>query len=183
MKTVIAEQPLLLMLMVGVTAAALIYGWLQTGKKEIGIIGVIAAILVPVSWFVSTNWVTDREQIRAIIFETAAAVEANDHDTAVRVIGDEKTKDRARAELNNYTFHSVKVSGVEIRMVSGSDPPAADIDINASIRLSGGQFRNITGYRRLFLKFQKTDDGDWVVVDYHHTQLSGEPDMYSTRRL
>jgi ketosteroid isomerase-like protein len=184
MKTVIAEHPILLALMIGITAAALIYGWLETGKKQVGIAGLVVAAMVPVSWFVSSQWVTDREQIRALIYQTAAAVGANDHDTAVGVIGDASTKSRARAELPKYVFDLVKVSGIQIRMAEGSVPPEADVDINALAVVSsaGGQFKNMRVPRRLFLKFQKNDDGDWVVVDYNHTPLTGQPDMYSSRR-
>ena len=185
MKTVIAEHPILLALMLGATAAALIYGWLQTGKKQVGIAGLVVAAFVPAFWFISTSWVTDREQIKALIYETAAAVGANDHDTAVRVIGDAATKRRAKAELPKYVFDVVKVSGIEIHMAEGSFPPEADADINAMAIVStrGGQFKNMRVPRRLFLKFQKNDDGTWVVVDYNHTPLNGRPDMYSSRRL
>ncbi len=184
MKTVLAEYPVLLSLMIGITAAALIYGWLQTGKKQLGIMGLLVAVMVPVGWYVSTSWVTDREQIRALIDQTAAAVGANDHETAVAVIGNVETKNRARAELPRYIFDLIKVSGVQIRIAESSIPPQADVDINALAVVSakGGQFTNMRVPRRLFLKFQKNDDGKWVVVDYNHTPLDGRPDTYSSRR-
>ena len=184
METIIAENPILLSIMIGATGAALIYAWLQTGKYQLGIAGLVTAILIPVVWYVSTNWVTDREQIRNLVYQTAEAVGSNDHELAVQVIGDAKTKSRARAELPRYVFDTVKVSGVEIRMAKGSVPPQADVDINALAIVSarGGQFQNMRVPRRLFLKFQKEDDGQWVVVDYNHTPLNGRPDMYSSRR-
>ena len=184
MQTLIAEHPVLLSLMLAAMAAAFVYAWLQTGMKPLGIVGLMFAAMTPVAWYVSTAWVTDREQIRAAIYETAAAVGANDHEQAVRVIGDEKTKNRARAELPRYIFDLVKVSGIQIRMNEGSFPPRADVDINAVAVVSskGGQFTNMRVPRRLFLTFQKNDDGSWAVVDYNHTPLNGQPDMFSSQR-
>ena len=87
MTTLLAEQPLLLSLLLGVLAAGLVYGWLQTGKRGVGIAGLVVLVLIPIAWFVSNAWVTDRERIRELIFETADAVETNDIDRAVLVIG------------------------------------------------------------------------------------------------
>ena len=44
METLIAEQPLMLSLMLAVLAGGLIYGWLQTDKKEAGIAGTMPFI-------------------------------------------------------------------------------------------------------------------------------------------
>ncbi len=78
MMRLIAESPLIVAVVLGVLAAALIYGWLQTGRKPLAIIGLIVACLIPIAWIVSENWVTDREQIEQLIYQTADAVEAND---------------------------------------------------------------------------------------------------------
>ncbi len=55
MQTLLAEQPLILSLMLGVLAVGLIYGWLQTGTKAVGLCGLIVAALIPVAWVIASR--------------------------------------------------------------------------------------------------------------------------------
>ncbi len=66
--------------MLGVLAVGLIYGWMQTGRKDLAYVGVVFALLIPVAWVIANNWITDRERIEMLIYETADAVKKNDHD-------------------------------------------------------------------------------------------------------
>ena len=112
MEAMLAEQPLLVSVLLGVLAGGLIYGWLQTGKKAAAVAGLILLLLIPVAWLVASRWETDREQIESLIYEIADAVERNDHEAAVKVIGDAKTKEQARQELSNWTFHLAAVNNI-----------------------------------------------------------------------
>ena len=88
MKTILAEQPLLLSIMFGGLGAVLLYSWLQTGNKKLAYSGFPLLLLLPVIWIVADTLETDREIIQSLIDATAAAVEENDHQQAVAVIGD-----------------------------------------------------------------------------------------------
>ena len=181
MKAVIAEHPVVLALMLGVTAAAFFYAWLQSGKRPLAIAGAVFLVAVPISWYVSTGWVTDRERLRNLIYETAEAVGRNDHQAAVKWIGDPETKAKALAEMPRYEFDRVKVSMMEFDFVKGSSPPRVVVDVNAVALVSAksGHFSNVRAPRRLYLTFEKGDDDRWMMVDYYHTPMNGQPDMFS----
>ena len=180
MEAMLAEQPLLVSVMLGVLAGGLIYGWLQTGKKAAAVAGLILALLIPVAWVVASRWETDREQIESLIFEIADAVQRNDHDAAVKVIGDPKTEQQARQELSNWTFHLAAVNKISsIDIIEGTYPREADVNMSVKVNVSGRGIRNVRVPRRLILRFEERD-GDWVVTDYRHMPIVGGRDQYST---
>ncbi|EMI20638.1 putative membrane protein [Rhodopirellula maiorica SM1] len=155
---VLAEQPLLISLMVGLIGGALLYGWTQTGKRAAAVLGLLFLLLVPVVWIVSSMMVTDREQIEAILYEAAAAVEANDHEAALKFISDPQAKAQAAQELPNYIFSLARVNRIRsIVMIDGSYPPQADVDMSVKVDVSSkrGGIRDIRVPRRLLLHFEK----------------------------
>jgi len=182
MISLLAERPLILSIMLGTLSAGLIFGWLQTGKIGAAVVGLLLALMIPLAWVVAARWVTDREQIEALIYDTAGAVAENRYDRVYEVIGDPATETRARAELPNYVFDSADVTGIRsIDLIDGSYPPEADADLNVRVDVShrGGRFRGVRVLRRLVLKLQKLDD-QWVVVQYRHLPVVGGPDSFST---
>jgi len=182
MISLLAERPLIVSIMLGALSAGLIYGWLQTGKKAAAICGIVLALMIPLAWVIAARWVTDREQIEALIYETALAVEENRFDQVYDVIGDPASEAQARGELPNYVFETADVTGIRsIDFVEGSFPPEADADINARVDVShrGGRFRDVRVLRRLRLKLQRLGD-QWVVVEYRHMPDVGGPDNFST---
>ena len=183
MKTLLAEQPLLVALMLAVAGAALVYGWLQTGKRAAAIAGVIALALIPLVWVLSQRWVTDRERVEQTIHEVARAVEADDLQRVLRVIGDADTRAQARAELPKYEFHEANVHRIRsIEIIDNTYPPRADVDMSVKVVVSQkrGVIQNQPVARRLLLTFEKRASDQWVVVDYRHMPLLGGPDAYST---
>ena len=189
MKTLLAEQPLVVSLMLGAFSIALIYGWLQTGKQAAAIIGLVIALLIPCTWWLAESWVTDREEIRQLIEETANAVRENDLDRVAAVITEDRpeTIAQARSELPRFVFDEARVTGVRsIDIIEGSYPLEADVDLNVKVVVSDkrGQFSRMTVFRRLKLQMQKLDSIDaagkrWFVVDYNHMPVVGQPDSYS----
>lgn len=189
MKTLLAEQPLVVSLMLAAVSIALIYGWLQTGKKAAAVIGLLIALLIPGVWWLATNWVTDREEIRELISDTADAVRSNDIERVLRLIAEDRpeTITQARNELPRFVFDEARVTGIrKIDIVEGSYPLEADVDMNVSVVVSDkrGQFTSLKVPRRLQLQLLKLDSADgqgerWFVVDYNHMPLVGQPDGYS----
>ena len=184
MKTIFAEQPLMLSFMIGTIAVALVYVWLQTGKKAIGIGGLACGLLIPVVWMIASSIETDREQIETLIRRTAQAVQDNDHATAVSVIDRLETRQQALAELPRYVFDKVSVGNMTIKIVKGS-PLQADVDMIASVRASDkdGRFNDMRVARRILLTFQKGRDDQWTVVDYNHLPVTGQPDAFSPKNI
>lgn len=184
MKTLIAEQPLMMAALLGVIAAAAVFGWLQTGKRESLWVGLVFLGLIPISWVVSQRWLTDREQITAAIYATADAVKRNDFDAAIQVIDPQQREliASAKADLSRFRFTEARVNRLRsIEMVIGSEPPEAEVDISVSVTVSDqtGQFQDIRVPRRVVLRFRKNDDGKWYVFNYTHLPIAGTPDMYS----
>ena len=185
MYTILAEQPLLLSLMVGVISGGLLFGWLQTGERRLAIGGLLCFLLVPVIWALASHWETDREQIISIIHRTAAAVQANDHDTAVAVIGDPDTQSQARLELPRYDFTRVTISGIEIEVLDSYSPKQADVDMIATAIVSDarGRFRDVRALRRIIVTLEQTSDDEWIIVDYNHTPINGQADAFSPKQI
>tara|TARA_R110002049_G_scaffold2750_2_gene21521 strand:+ start:327509 stop:328090 length:582 start_codon:yes stop_codon:yes gene_type:complete len=189
MKTLLAEQPLIVSLMLGAFSVALLYGWLQTGKQAAAVIGLLIALLIPGEWWLAAHWKTDREEIRELILETADAVRVNDIERVVRVIMEERqgTIAQARSELARFEFDDARVTGIrQIDVVAGTYPPEADVDINVVVVVSDkrGQFASLRVPRRLQFQMRKIEANDgsgprWFVTDYNHMPPVGQPDAYS----
>ncbi|TWU04616.1 hypothetical protein [Stieleria varia] len=185
MMTFLAEQPLMLSILLAVTAAMIGYGYLQSGDKRAGIAALVCGLLIPVVWLIAANIQTDREKILTAIDETAAAVQANDAATAVQIISDPAVRTRAEQELPRYDFSRVNVRNVQIQMLEGSFPPTATVDLDASVTASmkSGGLQNVRVPRRVILTFEKQTDGRWLVTDYDHRPLVGGPDAFSPQRI
>ncbi|TWU60123.1 hypothetical protein Poly51_03970 [Rubripirellula tenax] len=183
MPSLLAEQPWIVSLMLGMLGGGLLFGWLQTGKKAAAVMGIIALALIPVAFLVASKWETDREQIERVIYETADAVEKNDFERAYRIIGDEKAEAMARLELPQFEFTMARVNKLRsITMIEGSFPPEADVDMSVKVDVSNqrGGVRNLRVVRRLELRFQKVGDR-WVVTEYRHSPVAGGPDQFTTQ--
>ncbi len=188
MRTLLAEQPLIVAFMLGAIAAGLILGWMQTGRKWLALGGLFSAALVPLAFVLAAYWETDGERIRAAIERTAAAVRDNDIDRAVLVI-EPGQRDRiaaARADLSRFRFDEARVSSIRgIQFISGSYPPEAEVDLTVSVVVSDrrGQFNSLRVPRRVVLQFrQDTVSNEWFVYDYNHMPVVGNPDGFSPQR-
>ena len=187
----LAESPLVVSIALGVLAAALIYGWLQTGKKPMAIVGLVLVLCIPLAWVIAENWVTDRERIEQLIHEVADAVEANDHDRALSIIGDESTRRQAAGELPQWEFSQADVGSIRsIRIIEGNMPIQADVEMTVKVTVSSkrGSIQNISVPRRLNLTFEKrgsdsSDHGGWVVTGYRHFPIVGNADGFTTRPI
>ncbi len=184
MKTLIAEQPLLMAILLGAMATAALLGWVQTGKKQTLWIGLVLVALIPISWYISVLWVTDREQIREAIHRTAQAVKDNDFDRAVQIIepGRHALITTAKADLSRFRFTEARVNQFRsIEMVQGSHPPEAQVDLSAKAVVSdtGGRIKDYPVLRRVVLRFRKSADGNWYVYDYNQFPILGPADGFS----
>ena len=184
MQSLVAEQPLILSIMLGVLAVGLIYGWVQTGTKQLAVVGLVLAAFIPVSWIVAANWVTDREQIELLIYETADAIKDNDHERVVNLIADTEIRNRARQELGTFVFEEARVTKIrEIELIDGTFPQEADVDLIVKVVVSQrkGGLQNQSIPRRLLLRMQK-EGNDWLIIGYDHMSPLGERDAFSPGR-
>lgn len=189
MMRLIAESPIVVAVMLGVLAAGLIYGWLQSGRKQLAVSGLIVACLIPISWVVSQYWVTDREQIEQLIYQTADAVETNDFDRAIMVIGDDATRQQALSQLSQVEFSQADVGSIQsIRIIDDTVPMQADVEMTVKLKVSSnrGGLRDFSFPRKLLLTFEKREGnadqigGGWVVTKYEQLPIIGTADAFST---
>mgnify|MGYP001082841228 FL=1 len=178
----IAEEPLIVSLMLGAMGFGLLYGWLRTGNKPIALAGLVFVALIPLAWFIANQVETDREQIQRLVYTLADAVERNDHDSAVTVIADPELEARARLELQNWTFDLAKVTQInKIRVIDDTFPPQADIEMMVKVKVSGrgsNAIQNAQIPRKLLLTMEKEGD-DWLITEYQHLPIIGGPDKFS----
>ncbi len=178
----IAEEPLIVSLMLGAMGFGLLYGWLRTGNKPIALAGLVFVALIPLAWFIANQVETDREQIQRLVYTLADAVERNDHDSAVTVIADPELEARARLELRNWTFDLAKVTQInKIRVIDDTFPPQADIEMMVKVKVSGrgsNAIQNAQIPRKLLLNMEKEGD-DWLITEYQHLPIIGGPDKFS----
>ncbi len=178
----IAEEPLIVSLMLGAMGFGLLYGWLRTGNKPIALAGLVFVALIPLAWFIANQVETDREQIQRLVYTLADAVERNDHDSAVTVIADPELEARARLELRNWTFDLATVTQInKIRVIDDTFPPQADIEMMVKVKVSGrgsNAIQNAQIPRKLLLNMEKEGD-DWLITEYQHLPIIGGPDKFS----
>ncbi len=186
MYTLIAEQPVIVAIAVSLVAAALLYGWMQSGSRNVLIAGAATLLLIPAEFALASYLHTDREQIREAITHTAQAVANNDFEEAIKVI-EPAQRDKiaaAKADLSRFHFDEARVNQFQsIDVFDDSFPPTAEVDITAKVMVSDlrGQFNQLSVPRRIMLKFRKANDGHWYVYDYTHQPVVGGPDGFSPR--
>lgn len=178
-----AERPLLLSVLLGLLAMAMLYAWTRSGQRSLLIAAAVLGLLIPVVWVVAGAIVTEEEEIRTLLARLAADVEANRFEDAYQAIHPDRTDvlQRARAELPRYEFTQARIASFrKIRVLEGTDPLEAVVDLNANVVVSQkrGPVQNQKVVRRLLLHLQKTPSG-WKVIDYDHRSLIGR-DAFST---
>lgn len=189
--TLLAEQPLLVSAMLIALAVASAYGWLQTGKRGLIFGTLLALCLIPVAFWIAGVWETDRERIRNVIDEVAAAVEANQHEAAVAYIADEATRASALAELPRYVFSMAQVNSIRDLEITDNVTPVtarAALTVKVDVSEKSGSIQDVRVLRLVTLtlsKSRRNADGelDWVITGYAHAPVVGGPDNYSTDTL
>ena len=165
----------LLVLMFLVVAAILLAAmWVATARREPLWGAALVILLVPLLWLVERMVVTDREEVEATLHEIAADVKSNNRAAVLAHIhsGAPSLKQRAQAEIHNYTFTECKVNKLHsIEVNAADDPPSAEAQFNVYVSgtfILGNQTFTGDAPRRIVLKLRKESDGRWRVEDYAH---------------
>lgn len=186
MQNILAEQPILSAGLLACIAVAMIFGWMQTGNKIALAGGLISLLLIPGAFILASYWVTDREQITALIHRTAEAVGNNDVDLALQIIEpSQRAKfEAAKADLSRFRFDEARVNKLRtIDITENSVPMEAEVDMSVTAVVSDqrGQIRGMRVLRRVILQFRKSASGQWFVYDYNHLPIVGAPDSFSPK--
>ncbi len=189
MYELLAEKPLVLSLMIAAVVAVLVTLWLKDGRRLSLAAAVACGLLIPAAWWLADRLVTERERIEEIIDDVAAAIQANDHDAAVRFLASDDLKARAENELSRYRFDTARVNRLRrIDLFDDSFPPEAEVELTVTVEVSerSGPVKNVRVPRKLILRFLKVGKHpghggkDWRVSDYAHYPVVGRVDNYSS---
>ena len=181
MMVLLAERPMTVTVMLIAVAVGSLFGWLQTGKREAIWVAIATLALIPIAHVVAERWETDREQIEVLLYELADAVENNQAERAVQVIGDPDIRARAEVELERYRFEMAAINKIrEIKVIDGAYPKEAEVQLSVKVDVSDrrGQIRNVRVLRLLILRMALQGDA-WKVMDYQHFPITGQPDAAS----
>ena len=166
------ENPMTVLVLGGITA--LVFGaiWLQTGRKielyiMLAIITGVVGVLV-----VGNVWKSERQQVKATLFEIARDVERNDLDAVLAHLhpGMSEVRQRAANEMPRYKFQEVKIKqNLKIEVFPDESPPRAVASFNVVVvaidrsgPINGGRMP-----RFVHVTFLKQGD-DWRISDYDH---------------
>lgn len=181
---ILAEQPILMSVVLGILAFGFLYSWTRASQKWMLQAGVAMLLLIPFAWLAASMIETEEERIRVMIESFAARVEANDIEGALSSIHPDHPDARRRAasELPNYEFTRARVGGYQtIRVLDDKSPPQAVVDLIAAVTVSvrSAGFEDQRVSRRLLLLLEKVGD-QWKVVDYAHRAPVGNRDAFAT---
>ena len=170
--TWLLDNPMTVLGLGGITA--LVFGaiWLQTGRKTelymmVAIITVVAGILVA-----GNIWKSDRQQVKATLYQIARDVEANDVAAVLKHLHSSVADVRLRAnnEMPMYKFEEVKIKqNLKIEVFPDESPPRALTSFNVVVVASdrSGLINSRHVPRFVHVTFLK-EGGSWKISDYEH---------------
>lgn len=163
------EHPLMIGLGGAAATGLAIFLWVQTGRKEGLIAGLVCLILTVGLVLISWNVVTDRERITLLLDEVAAALQINDHEKVFSYIHPNAVEgvQRARGELPRYLFTEARVTRVrEINVNRQTTPPTANAEFMVVVNVGfQGMQQKLPRLVRVYFMLR---DERWMVRDYEH---------------
>jgi hypothetical protein len=160
--------------MIGSLAVAILMGgWIQTGKQWLLALVTLPVLLTIGAVLMERLVVTDREAVRATLFEIAELVEQNRIEEALAYVHSSFTEvqQQARGELPAYDFLSVDIKrNLEIEVFPSLDPPEARAEFNVMVVLNSrdGAFGEMRVPRYVEVTMRRENDGRWRVASYSH---------------
>jgi hypothetical protein len=183
MSSLIGENPILICLLLACLSGVFFYFWFTLGSRRWGIAAGVILLLIPGAVWLERAWLTEKEQLRAMIEEVAAAVESNQIERVEHFFHSETRKawDQAKGELPRYQFTEARVTGY--RLISVRDdlnPMEAYADFTVFLNVSiQGLSQAMRVPRRVRVAFRKDND-QWRVIGYEHLPPIGIQDPYQT---
>jgi hypothetical protein len=146
-----------------------LFFWSQTGARSALAVAGGAVLLTTVLVMVCQMVETDRERIRRMIDEVAAALEVNDLERVYSYIHPNATNGllHARSEISRFHFTEARLTRLKSILVESRRQPATAIaEFNVFVALeSQGQKFKVPRFVKVYFAQQ---DGRWLVRDYEH---------------
>lgn len=190
----VVEQPWLILLLGVLLQGLLFWGLVRTGKKPILWV-MLAAALLFAGWFgLERTIVTEREQVRDVLFATTKAIEDDDEQTVLAYIsasapssGDvtgfggnwATMRDEVSHWMRDFDVETISIKrNLEITIHADQSPPLAEATFNATAM---GRMKTADGMAGKFaakfvVQFRKEEDGQWRIRRYEASDPIREVD-------
>jgi hypothetical protein len=167
------ENPVPAVIIGSLSICILAGGWLQTGQRWLLYLVVVVLASTVGAVLIERAVVTDRESVKATLYQIADLVEKNDIDGALQYAysGSAPVHTHAKSELPGYRFSEVKIKrNLEIDVFPDHIPPKAVAEFNVVVRGTAKEMLDHTFHVPRFVEvvFYQEDDGRWRVGDYRH---------------
>ncbi len=152
-----------------------LFGWIQTGNKLAAYFGLAFLVLTAFLVWLNTYVVTDREQIRFVLTNTAVELQENRHDAVKKRIHPDHTQQVASAIalLPRVKFDVAQVNRVHSIVLSKiGNKPSARVRMNVYVEVQT-DFMPGKVPRWVQLDLEKLG-GQWLVVDFVHKEATFE---------
>jgi hypothetical protein len=151
-----------------ITAMAVI-AWLQSGSRWLAIAAWLGLLVTGALVAVNVSVETPREQVTRFLYQTADALQRNDHESVRAVVypGASLSVIQAVEALPKYRFELAQVKRVqEIQLLPRRTPPRAVARIQVLITVvDADRSYHLPRYVELTLCYHQ---GRWTVYDYIH---------------
>ena len=145
----------------------------NTGQAKILLAMLVVAIMTLGGMLVERWIVTDREQVANTLDEARRALEANDLDHLLSLMGPEAASLRERVQhvLPRYTITAARVAGLSIDVTTATQPKMARAEFTGRVtgRDQSGQVPYDTYVGRFTIRFRQEGDR-WIMVGYQETE-------------
>jgi hypothetical protein len=166
------ENPLLILIMGGLTLAIIGGGWYQNQRRELAIAFFAALVVIAGLLLLERSVVTDGEAVEATILTIAREAEQNDADALARHFHSTARdyEGRLRSELALYEIKRVSVkNNLKVTVDRKHQPPEAVATFNVVV--TGGDRLGVVKDRSIPQVVTATfwlEDGEWRCRDYKH---------------
>jgi hypothetical protein len=142
---------------------------LRTGRGVL-LLAMAGVLLVSLAGLALVRWVpTERKMVAATLYDTAAALEANDLKGVLRHVAaeDDDTREQAAYALQRAEFVEVKIRALEIAINRLTSPPTAKTTFNVVVTAKdrNGDWPQRTVPVKLAVELRRQADG-WVITGH-----------------
>lgn len=187
MTTILLEQPVPILIVGLLAAAAAGLGFVSTGRLHFGVatlvILAVTALLLGVEQWV----VTDNELIEDVIYSTGAAIAANDHPAVLSHVSPQSPAIVAKAKqhLSLVTVTSFRIASIKyIDVKADHRPPLAEAFFQFVISGKLASYDEGTTYpANMRVKFRREEDGVWRITRYEILEFKPNARIEDLRKI
>lgn len=150
-------------------AVGCVWGWVKTTQKAWLIGAPILLLLAGGVFLLDRNYESPEQQVRTLLFDTAAAIERDDQQATLNAFIPEAEKERAviRSQFAAFEISDISIkNNLEIEVSESGRRATAEFNVTAFAKLRrGGQGRR--GAFFFIVHFERGSDG-WLIESFEY---------------